>query len=67
MGTVIRVDFRKERQKEENAFRAFEEAMRQYDRRQKMKTIALTIGFVVALSGAVAVPFVFDALGLMVK
>lgn len=63
---IIKVDFRsKQHTSEEDAFKAFEEAMIRYERQQRIKTFFLIIGFLLSILAAMAVPFLFQYLGLM--
>lgn len=59
---VIRVDFTRERRREESAFEAFEKAMIEYERKQKLKMGATLILFCIVLTLAMSIPFVIESL-----
>ena len=63
MGNVIQVDFRQEKKKETDAFRAFELAMLKHEKTQRFKTAGMMVGFSLLIIAAMSLPFVFDYFG----
>ena len=60
MGDVIRVEFRKERDRERAAFKAFEEAMIKQEKLRRFKTAGIMAGLSLMIILTMTIPFVFD-------
>lgn len=64
MGNVIRVDFRRERKKETDAFKAFEEAMRKHEQARRFKTAGIMVLFSFIIIATMALPFGLEYIGI---
>lgn len=62
MGKIIKVDFHRERRREELAFSQFEAAMKRYHKKQRFKLALMMAGFTGLVVLVMMIPFVVSYL-----
>ena len=62
MSNLIKIDFRKEQRRDTAAYRSFERAMYEHERRERFKTAWLMVSFSLVVIGIASTPFIFDYL-----
>ena len=60
MSNLIKIDFRKEQRRDIAGYQSFERALRQHERRQKLKMAWMMISFCLLVVAIGATPFIID-------